>query len=70
MSGWNLPPGVSVHDIPGNEVDDDGDFCNHCGSDLRPQSPESLKAQLDELLTAPLHRVLELRANHRNKRCE
>ena len=23
MSGWNMPPGVSVSDIPGNTVDDE-----------------------------------------------
>ena len=33
MSGFNMPPGVSPSDIPGNRPEDDAKVCPACGWD-------------------------------------
>lgn len=52
MTGYNLPPGVSVNDIPGNRPEDmfadwiaEGNryHCEVCGSFLRFQSDEEIQ---------------------------
>ena len=40
MSTWNMPPGVSTNDIPGNEPDD----CSTCGSGPCPTPDACLQA--------------------------
>lgn len=40
MSTWNMPPGVSTTDIPGNELDD----CSTCGSGPCPTPDACLRA--------------------------